>query len=212
MTTALHHSVISRLRKDLVDGRFNRGEALGIAPLSDLYGVSAIPLREALSALLAEGLVDYVPRRGYQAISPDYVSILDHLDFLQMLLIESAFYWASSKARRRSVLRSMNRHFPSSATTFSTMSPFEASSSLAQVFQESGRTPHSQVFERSLLLLASVLHANIVNNDGLAAFHNLVRNYFRTIAINLPELCEMGVKRAIGGFRSRLLDTLTLRA
>ncbi|GAA1000629.1 GntR family transcriptional regulator [Subtercola frigoramans] len=45
------------LRRDIVSGRFQQGERLTEARLSELYGVSRIPVREALRAMESEGFV-----------------------------------------------------------------------------------------------------------------------------------------------------------
>jgi DNA-binding GntR family transcriptional regulator len=181
-----------------------------IGNLADLYGVSSIPVREALSALSAEGLVEYVPRRGYYVTSPDYVLLLNHLDLLQTLLVEAAFYIAASEVRRKGLLKVMNRHFPVQADGFAVLSPFEASSAIAQIFHESGRFPHSQIMERIMFSLAGTVHARLGMAKDHARFHGLVRNYFKAIAWDLPDLSEFGVKRLVAELRMTLLETLRI--
>lgn len=56
--------VTGRLRADIVDGRLAPGERLVESRLSERYGVSRVPVREALRALEAEGLVVIEPYRG----------------------------------------------------------------------------------------------------------------------------------------------------
>lgn len=64
MTTA-QEGVLRALRADLVSGRLEPGEQLIQESLADRYGVSRVPLREALKILEAEGHVVYHPHRGY---------------------------------------------------------------------------------------------------------------------------------------------------
>lgn len=52
------------LRSDILDGVFAPGQRLRASELTDRYGVSATPLREALQRLAAENLVDLDPRLG----------------------------------------------------------------------------------------------------------------------------------------------------
>jgi DNA-binding GntR family transcriptional regulator len=52
------------LRRDIADGRLGPGEALRQEELALRFGTSRIPVREALRALQAEGLVSYSPNRG----------------------------------------------------------------------------------------------------------------------------------------------------
>jgi DNA-binding GntR family transcriptional regulator len=53
-----------RLRREILSGKLKAGQALVQEDLADRYSVSRIPVREALRQLEAEGLVQYLPRRG----------------------------------------------------------------------------------------------------------------------------------------------------
>ncbi|WP_293910379.1 GntR family transcriptional regulator [Deinococcus sp.] len=66
MTTAavMRLSLVSQLRDDIVRGVFAPGERLTLAHLAERYEVSMMPVREALNALQAEGIVTILPRRG----------------------------------------------------------------------------------------------------------------------------------------------------
>ena len=57
-------SVADLLRAEITAGRLLPGEALRQDEVAGRFGVSRIPVREALRALQAEGLVDYAPNRG----------------------------------------------------------------------------------------------------------------------------------------------------
>lgn len=52
------------LRERILSGRIPAGARLGEADLAEQLAVSRTPVREALSRLAAEGLVDLVPNRG----------------------------------------------------------------------------------------------------------------------------------------------------
>ncbi len=56
--------VATRVRDMILDGRLAPGARLGEAELAGHLGVSRTPVREALSRLGAEGLVEHVPNRG----------------------------------------------------------------------------------------------------------------------------------------------------
>ncbi|ARP83930.1 GntR family transcriptional regulator [Bordetella genomosp. 8] len=56
--------VRDQLRARILSGEFTPGDRLVEGRLSDEMGVSRIPVREALRALAAEGLVTIEPRRG----------------------------------------------------------------------------------------------------------------------------------------------------
>jgi GntR family transcriptional regulator, carbon starvation induced regulator len=58
-------SVYGQLRTDIAHGALAPGSKLRIEAMSQRYGVGASPLREALSRLSAEGLVDRTDQRGF---------------------------------------------------------------------------------------------------------------------------------------------------
>jgi DNA-binding GntR family transcriptional regulator len=56
--------VVDALREAILVGRYRPGERLVQEELADAFGISRIPLREALRALEGEGLVVISPNRG----------------------------------------------------------------------------------------------------------------------------------------------------
>lgn len=67
----LAQSVTDRLRTAIVEGRFVPDEKLHEVSLSDMLNVSRTPIRSALHSLAAEGLLEYVPNRGYSVSGLD---------------------------------------------------------------------------------------------------------------------------------------------
>lgn len=63
-------AVLRRLKSDLEEGRFPVGSRLGEEALAERYGVSRTPIREALTALAAMGLVERMGRRGCKVAAP----------------------------------------------------------------------------------------------------------------------------------------------
>lgn len=85
--------VLSRLKGDILDGQYAPGARLRFADLQRAYGAGIGTLREALSHLLPEGLVELDANRGFRvaAISADDlrdVSAL-HIEFEQRAMLES---------------------------------------------------------------------------------------------------------------------------
>lgn len=56
--------VREKIRADILSGRFRPGARIKIADLARRYGVSQMPVREALQMLQGEGLVTIAPNRG----------------------------------------------------------------------------------------------------------------------------------------------------
>lgn len=61
---SLHDEIVVRLRDLIMDGELKAGDKINEAELCLRFGVSRTPLREALKALAAEGLVVLSPNRG----------------------------------------------------------------------------------------------------------------------------------------------------
>jgi len=64
-TSPISASITDKLRSAILGGEFAPGERLYEVPLSERLGASRTPIRTALQALAADGLLDYAPRRGY---------------------------------------------------------------------------------------------------------------------------------------------------
>jgi DNA-binding GntR family transcriptional regulator len=58
-------SPVAAIRTAIARGAFREGEALRQDDLAERYGTSTIPVREALRQLEGEGLVSFLPNRGF---------------------------------------------------------------------------------------------------------------------------------------------------
>jgi DNA-binding GntR family transcriptional regulator len=87
---SLQHRTISsavgdELRRRILDGSFPSGLQLKQDALAEEFGVSRIPIREALMQLEAEGLVKILPHKG-AIVSELSISEIDELFELRLLL------------------------------------------------------------------------------------------------------------------------------
>jgi DNA-binding GntR family transcriptional regulator len=64
MSTLLPEKIYQHLRRKLLAGELHPGSRLDYKKISAEMGVSVTPVREAMSKLASEGLVDLVPRAG----------------------------------------------------------------------------------------------------------------------------------------------------
>jgi len=84
MPELLREQVYQAIKLDILKGVYKAGEQLSANQLSERYQLSATPIREALSALQREGLVEIIPRVGCFV---SHVTIKDVQDIFQLRLI-----------------------------------------------------------------------------------------------------------------------------
>ena len=74
---SLTASVANALQRDLVAGVYLPGAKLPIVPLAKHYGVSPGAVREALSRLISEGLVEFNEQRGFRTAPVSPAALMD---------------------------------------------------------------------------------------------------------------------------------------
>lgn len=65
-------AVLEQLRRRLIEGRLTPGDVIGVDQLAREFEISALPVREAVRVLVAEGRVDHSPHRGYRVRRLEY--------------------------------------------------------------------------------------------------------------------------------------------
>lgn len=70
-------AVLSALRSDILTGVLGPGDQIVQETLAERYGVSRVPLREALKTLESEGQVAYYPHRGYFVVELSVADLLE---------------------------------------------------------------------------------------------------------------------------------------
>src|SRR5712672_3409475 len=85
---SLHGETLARLRDYIVEGNIPDGGRIPERQLSEMFGISRTPLREALKVLASEGLVDLLPNRGArvrQLSEHDLAELFDVMGGLEAL-------------------------------------------------------------------------------------------------------------------------------
>src|SRR5438445_9123133 len=72
--------ITSALRKNIYEGILSSGVPLKQEELAEQFGVSRIPIREALKKLEAEGLVRHEPNKGAVVTSHSIPEVIEMLD------------------------------------------------------------------------------------------------------------------------------------
>lgn len=110
-------AVTDRLRAAIVNGELGLGEALSEEGLAAAFSVSRTPVREALSHLQLEGLIDIAPQRGSFVFTPTSEDIERLCDF-RILLETPAIVLAAESAHGR-VLAGLEEHLLEMEQAFS---------------------------------------------------------------------------------------------
>ena len=72
--TVLRQQVYQQIKHDIITCKLAPGEPLSENQFVDRFGVSKTPIREALTSLVQDGLVEYTPNRGFMVTT---VSVSD---------------------------------------------------------------------------------------------------------------------------------------
>ena len=102
--TSLAEVVTARLRREIVDGEFDFGQALSESKIAARYGVSRTPVREAFARLDLEGLVRTEPQYGTFVLSMDreqFAQISETRAILEIAALRLAVERNADELRKR---------------------------------------------------------------------------------------------------------------
>ncbi|WHH57542.1 GntR family transcriptional regulator [Petroclostridium sp. X23] len=93
---SLRVKVFKELEEHILNGKFQPGDSLIETKLSDEFGVSRTPIREAIRQLELEGLVRTIPNKGAVVLGVSTKDIED-IYTIRMLIEGLAARWAAEK-------------------------------------------------------------------------------------------------------------------
>jgi DNA-binding GntR family transcriptional regulator len=85
-------AILDELRRAILDGGAPPGTPIPVGEVAELFGVSSIPVREALKTLVGEGLVGHRPNAGY------VVAQLTHDELTEIYLVRGVLESAALRA------------------------------------------------------------------------------------------------------------------
>lgn len=91
-------TVVDRLRQAIVDAELTLGSELSEAGLASMLGVSRTPIREALTILQQQGMVNIIPQRGTYVFFPTEQDIIDLCEY-RIVLESRAVSFAMARHR-----------------------------------------------------------------------------------------------------------------
>lgn len=95
-TKTLKESVADKLRRDIVCGALPPGTIIRDLELAERYDASTSPVREALTLLTAEGLIEMPPNRPKQVAHIDRQSARELVAVFRLLTL-SAYEWGAPR-------------------------------------------------------------------------------------------------------------------
>ncbi|MDX2244274.1 MAG: GntR family transcriptional regulator [Leptolyngbyaceae cyanobacterium bins.302] len=115
--------IYSQLRQMAMNYKFRPGEPLNETELAASLDVSRTPLREVLNRLVAEGLLEFVPRRGFAGRPLDPKTIYDLYEMRCGLEVMSARL-ATQRASDAELIE-LTEFWENATRQFATSSPME---------------------------------------------------------------------------------------
>ncbi len=169
-------SVVAALRSAILEGRVPQGSPLREGRIATAMGISRAPLREALSVLAEEGLVDKIPYRGtfVASVSPQSIAEIANIRRrLEPYAVELAIPQLTGTARRRVTRALTEMHVAADAADLP-MS-IEAHMAFHRTFYDLSRNQIMmdlwRGWENQLQLFLSTDHRQLKDLHTLAADH-----------------------------------------
>ena len=137
--------VREHLRKDILAGTFQVGERLKIQELSRRYGVSPMPVREALQKLEGEGLVQIEPNRGARVRRVDLRFIHNMYDIraaIDGMLVRKATERVTAQTLEK--IRDAVEAYEQAVADGEQAASFEANRHLHEILHETARNEDAQ--------------------------------------------------------------------
>lgn len=159
--------VAELLRSAIYNGELEPGRRLTEQELAKQFGVSHIPVREALARLAEEGLIEHLPRRGSRVNSFD-LATLTEISVVRRLLEQHVVLLVQNNLTTESslVLRRMIRDMEKSATQRDVELLFQLDCDFhAYLWRLSGNTV---LYEVTSLLRSRINHFLLAANRALS--------------------------------------------
>jgi DNA-binding GntR family transcriptional regulator len=114
-----------RIRSMVIEGEIPPGARLGQVELADQLGISRTPVREALRRLTGEGLVEFLPNRGFRAAGLGLDEVLRRLEV--RLLLEPGVARLAAERRTDEHLVALNAAIGREASAATRIAAHDAS-------------------------------------------------------------------------------------
>ena len=178
-------------KKAIIAGQLKSAKIYSITELSETFEVGRTPAREALVILASEGLIDPIPRSGYQVTSPSIQDILEMFHLRSVLEVEGVRLAAGRITEDDIYLLEENNRLEQELA----MSPQTDKSALSYrkgyelnlefhltIARASGNNRLVDLVEKLLNELKKTFRPEFLNRiDGVVVFHSLSKEHVRKI-------------------------------
>lgn len=208
---SLRQKLYHRIKHEIITGVLKPAEPLSESDLSERYEVSGTPVREALTSLQRDQLVEYVPNRGFM-VAP--ISVRDVQEIYEArVFFESIFLRLAIQRITEAELQvleetqevSYNLSDPASVDRY-----FQANYTFHMTIAEASRNSRLIVHYQSLLDEAQrLIYMDMKNNNVLPIWHQSHGKLIQAIRDKdeaggiraLEEIMENGKRRVLGGYQ-----------
>ena len=109
-TSTLTQQIVDLLKERIINAELSSGQRIWAADLAKEFGVSLIPVKEALLILQGEGLIINVPRRGSIVRQFTLRDVMEFLDVRRIIEFEAAKLVVETKAASKKLLVRLIQH------------------------------------------------------------------------------------------------------
>jgi len=106
--TVLRQHVYEQIKHDIITCKLTPGEPVSENQFLDRFKVSKTPIREALTSLVQEGLVEYTPNRGF-SVTPISVADIQEI-FEARIFFESEIFRLAVKKISDAEIDELEKH------------------------------------------------------------------------------------------------------
>lgn len=184
MSISHQKPVYDYIKHQIVDGVLGYGKPIDIRDISETLLVSNIPIREALMVLSSEDLVDFKPGRGFRTKPINIKRCYNQLDFLSVLLNDSASYLTETKIRRDKIAQLQIEHLPVSSGQSIELGLFDITSAFSKVVCSIYRQPQAEVLQRLLFSTAAIFQTECELSARSGQLNRYLNHYCNCIKTN----------------------------
>lgn len=210
LSDPIYARICQRIRSDILAGALAPGQRLKISDLTRRYGVSQMPIREALQQLQGEWLVTILPNRGASVRKVDEAFITQMYEIrghLESLLTRRCAELATPTELQR--LQELQAKYECVATTGNLAAIMTANRNLHRAIYEIARNPvGTELLDRHFGLLRSLRNIYGLGSSRLLSVSAEHRELMEAIGRHDGSRAEQISRRHCDSARDDLLERM----